>query len=265
MKKKSSTYTQILEHIFFSHYKKGDKEVHFQRQEIVDAAESLGLPVPKNIGDVVYSPRYRAELAEGIRKTASKDTHWIIRPAGSAKYRFCLVPEVKIAPSPRLAATKVPDSTPGIIAKYALSDEQALLAKLRYNRLVDIFTGIACYSLQNHLRTAVPSMGQIETDEIYVGVDKNGVQYVIPIQAKGGRDKLGLVQVEQDLALCAHRFPDLVCRPIAAQFMKNGAIAMFEFEESDEGVSISTEKHYQLVSPEKISAKDLERYRNRLG
>jgi hypothetical protein len=56
-----------------------------------------------------------------------------------------------------LAETKVPDSTPGLISLYALNDEQALLARLRYNRLIDIFTGISCYSLQSHLRTALPS------------------------------------------------------------------------------------------------------------
>ena len=67
---------------------------------------------------------------------------------------------------------KIPDSTPGVIAKYVLSDEQALLARVRYNRLVDIFTGITCYSLQNHLRTTVRSIGQVEIDEIYVGIDK---------------------------------------------------------------------------------------------
>ncbi len=36
------------------------------------------------------------------------------------------------------------------------------------------FTGITCYSLQNHLRTSVPDIGQVETDELYVGVDKKG-------------------------------------------------------------------------------------------
>lgn len=68
-----------------------------------------------------------------------------------------------------MTATKVPDATPGIVAKYAFNDEQALLAKVRYNRLVDIFTGVTCYSLQNHLRTTVSEIGQVETDEIYVG------------------------------------------------------------------------------------------------
>src|SRR5438105_5867530 len=130
-----------------------------------------------------------------------------------------------------VAETKVPDSTPGIIIMYALGDEQALLAKLRYNRLVDIFTGITCYSLQSHLRTTVPNVGQVETDEIYVGVDRRGAHYVFPVQAKGGNDRLGIVQIEQDFALCAHRFPSLLCRPIAAQFMAIEVIALFEFEQ----------------------------------
>ncbi|HLI09294.1 MAG TPA: hypothetical protein VKV40_22220 [Ktedonobacteraceae bacterium] len=63
-----------------------------------------------------------------------------------------------------MAETKIPDSTPGLIAMYALGDEQALLAKLRYNRLIDIFTEVTCYSLQSHLRTTVPSIGQVETN-----------------------------------------------------------------------------------------------------
>src|SRR5947199_1254717 len=101
-----------------------------------------------------------------------------------------------------------------MITKYALSDEQALLAKLRYNRLIDIFTGVACYSLQSHLRTTVPNMGQVETDEIYIGVDRRGAHFVFPVQAKGGNDTLSIVQIEQDFALCAAKFPALICRRV---------------------------------------------------
>jgi hypothetical protein len=162
-----------------------------------------------------------------------------------------------------MATTKVPDATPGVVAKYSLSDEQALLAKVRYNRLVDIFTGVACYSLQNHLRTTVPSMGQVETDEIYIGVDKKGAHYVFPIQAKGGNDKLHIVQIEQDVAVCANKFPSLICRPIGAQFMAEGVIALFEFEEGEDGILISAEKHYKLVPPEEVTDADLAKYRER--
>jgi hypothetical protein len=164
-----------------------------------------------------------------------------------------------------LAETKVPDSTPGVIEKYALSDEQALLAKVRYNRLVDIFTGLTCYSLQNHLRTTVPDMGQVETDELYVGLDRRGVHYIIPVQAKGGNDKLSVVQIEQDMSLCAAKFPDLVCKAIGAQFMGAGMIALFIFEETPDGVRIGGEAHYLLVPPDQISPEELRAYQQRTG
>jgi len=164
-----------------------------------------------------------------------------------------------------LAITKVPDATPGIVTKYAFDDEQALLARLRYNRLIDVFTGVTCYSLQNHLRTTVPDMGQVETDELYVGLDKKGAHYIFPIQAKGGSDKLNVVQIEQDFAVCANKFPGLICRPIGAQFMTGGVIALFEFEEAYGTVRISAEKHYKLVPPDEVTKEDLESYRQRIA
>ena len=173
--------------------------------------------------------------------------------------------DAPLIPNPNLAVTKIPDSTPGIITKYAFSDEQAVLARVRYNRLVDIFLGIACYSLQNHFRTTVPGIGQIETDEIYVGVDKGGCHYVVPVQAKGGKDRLNRVQIEQDIALCANKLPSLLCRPVGTQLMQNDLVALFEFEQEDDGLKVVSEKHYQLVPPDAVTQEDLARYRQRLS
>lgn len=258
-----NVYTAIIERIFHSKYRPGSHEVDFEREEIVTAAKELRIDLPKNLGDLVYSLRYRAGLPESIQRIAGEGETWIIRPTGRAKYRFVLVRSKPIAPNENMSTTKVPDATPGVVAKYALSDEQALLAKVRYNRLIDIFTGVACYSLQNHLRTTAPNMGQVETDELYVGVDKKGAHYVFPVQAKGGNDKLSIVQIEQDLAVCAHKFPSLICRAIGAQFIAEGVIALFGFEEGEDGVTICDERHYKLVPPEDVTEADLAKYRNR--
>ena len=150
-----------------------------------------------------------------------------------------------------------------MIAKYALNDEQSLLARIRYNRLIDIFLGLTCYSLQNHLRTTVRAMGQVETDEVYIGIDKRGVHFVIPVQAKGGRDKLGIVQIEQHIALCKEKLPKLVCIPIAAQFMQDETIALFAFEESAKGIVVTAERHYRLVSVAALSTDELLAYQQR--
>jgi hypothetical protein len=256
-------YSSIIERIFKTKYKNGMKEVEFARSEFEKFAKDLSVVLPLNLGDIVYSFRYRASLPQSIQQTAGKGECWVIRPIGKGKYKFALIADKPLTPNLNMTVTKVPDSTPGVVAKYAFDDEQALLAKVRYNRLVDIFTGLTCYSLQNHLRTTVPNMGQVETDEIYIGVDKKGSHYVIPMQAKGGKDKLGIVQIEQDFGVCAHRFPDLICRPIAAQFMADGVIALFEFAQDENGVGIFSERHYKLVPPEEVTPEDLKAYRER--
>jgi hypothetical protein len=260
---KQNRYSAIIERIFLVKFKPGMDRVEFERGEIERVARQLRIKLPKNWGDLIYSFRYRTALPESIISTAVKGKAWIIRPAGKSRYRFALVADKPIVANTGLVTTKVPDSTPGVISKYALSDEQALLAKVRYNRLIDIFTGVACYSLQNHLRTTVSGMGQVETDEIYVGVDKKGVQYVLPVQAKGGKDRLSVVQIEQDTAMCAEKFPSLICRPIGAQFMPDEVIALFELEHEDKGIGVASEKHYKLVPPEEVTEDDLRSYRLR--
>lgn len=252
---KVQSYKKIIEYIFFENYKEGLTEVPFEREEIIQAGNLLNINLPKNPGDVIYSFRYRRNLPETVTKCAPEGLIWVIRSDGPSRYRFCAIVDPQIVPNKLLKEIEVPDATPGLVSMYALSDEQALLAKLRYNRLIDIFTGVTCYSLQNHLRTQVRGMGQVETDELYIGIDQQGKHYVFPVQAKGGKDKQSIVQIEQDFALCAAKFPSLICRPIAAQFMEDSLIAMFVFEQQNDHVCVSSEKHYRLVSSK--AAKDL--------
>ena len=260
MPNKAGQYDQIIERVFFAHYTPGMTEVGFDREEIATVATELGLARPKNLGDVLYTYRHRRLLPQTVRDTAG-ERHWVIMNAQDDDYRFVLRDEVHILPRAELTVTRIPDSTPGPIKLYALSDEQSLLALLRYNRLLDIFTGIACYSLQSHLKTTVGGRG-VETDEVYVGISREGTHYVLPVQAKGGRDHLGIVQIEQDFALCAEKFPGLVARPIAAQFMADDVIALFDFAlEPDRGVTVLSERHYQLVPHDQLTTEELARYR----
>ncbi len=253
-------YSALIEAIFKAHFRKGTDTFDFQREEITSFARDLAIPLPKNLGDLIYTFRYRNDLPESITSTAKKGMEWIIESAGKASYRFRLVKFNRIIPREELLTIKIPDSTPEIITKHALGDEQALLAKVRYNRLIDIFLGITSYSLQNHLRTTVKNIGQIEIDEIYVGVDSFGRQFVVPVQAKGGNDKHGMVQTVQDAACCAQKFPHLLCRPVSAQFMDDGRIAMFELIVEASEVKIVRESHYRLVASSAISPQDLSTY-----
>lgn len=256
-------YGRLIERIFLDRYTEGQREVCFERSDIAGVAAEMGIAVPKNLGDVIYSFRYRTPLPAAVRDTAPQGEEWIIRSAGRARYCLVLTPITALVPSSLLTETRIPDATPGLISMYALSDEQALLAKLRYNRLIDVFTGITCYPLQSHLRTALPGVGQVETDELYVGIDSRGAHYVLPVQAKSGRERQSIVQIEQDFALCRHRFERLICIPIAAQFMQDDLIALFALEMTATGVAVSAERHYRLVPPDRVTPEELEAYRRR--
>lgn len=256
-------YQSLLEKIFFDRFSPGKTEVQFDRDDLVAAARKLRVALPKNLGDVIYSVRYRTPMPARIAATQSSNLEWTIDGIGKARYAFRLSEANRIAPNPNLVTIKIPDATPEIISAYALSDEQALLAIVRYNRLVDIFLGIAAYSLQSHLRTSVPSIGQIEIDEVYVGIDRTGRQFVVPVQAKGGSDKLGATQAKQDIACCAEKFPNLICRAVSAQFVETDLIALFELTLEGGTIRVVDEAHYRLVPSENISGAELTVYRNR--
>lgn len=255
-------YRILIERVFFNHWSEGVAEFEFEREEIETVASELDIRLPKNLGDVIYSFRFRIPLPDAIVATQPDNLEWIIEGAGRARYRFRLVKITRVLPSESLVTISIPDATPELIRKYALDDEQALLAIVRYNRLIDTFLGLTTYSLQNHLRTTVRGVGQIEIDELYIGLDKHGCHYVIPVQAKGGKDQIGVVQTGQDLAFAAEKFPEMRCRPIAAQFMAEGVIALFELTLDDGQVKVVEEKHYRLVPAAELDDSAIRDYKN---
>lgn len=254
-------YQAILAKIFEDRLQPGVTDVPFSREDLVAAAAGLGIDLPKNLGDVIYAVRYRTPFPAAILAHQPEGKEWTIMGRGRAQYAFVLGDVNRIEPNPALASVKIPDATPEIIAAYALTDEQALLAKVRYNRLVDIFLSIVTYSLQSHLRTSIAGYGQIEIDEIYVGVDVIGRQFIVPVQAKGGKDRHSVVQTKQDMLFCEERYPSLGCRAVSAQFMADDLIAMFELGIEDGKVVIQQERHYRLCPASDIDKADLDRYR----
>ena len=261
MAKSLNRYGALIEKIFFDQFSDGATELEFRRTDIENAAEVLEITVPKNLGDVLYSFRFRTVLPERIVETQPKGMEWAIELAGRAVYKFRLVKINRVLPREDLVTIDIPDATPEIIRAYALDDEQALLAIVRYNRLIDTFLGLTTYSLQNHLRTTVKGIGQIEIDELYIGLDKRGCHYVIPVQAKGGKDRIGIVQATQDIRFVEEKFPDMRCRALAAQFMNTRIVALFELALQNDEIKVVEERHYRLVPAKKLNEDTIRDYR----
>jgi len=239
-------YDKVIAQLFVSKHKENVTEIEFTKEELVEAAKSLHITI-RNVPDVVYTYRSRAELPAVIRQKGN----WIIKPKGKGKFSFfksARKPFVEIQEG--LHPIEVLNAVPEIVEKYAQADEQAVLSAIRYNRLIDILTKVTCFHLQSHARTTIDGEGQIEIDDIYVGVDREGTRYILPLEAKSGdeRDKLGWIQVANMVKFAKQNYSELKCKPIAAKPHGHDMIYLIEFDDNPdpEKVAIVQVRLYKL-------------------
>ena len=74
-RRSTNRYSKLLERIFHAKYGVEKTRIEFVRDEITEAAAALDLPLPKNLGDVIYTFRYRAPLPESIPRHRAKWPH----------------------------------------------------------------------------------------------------------------------------------------------------------------------------------------------
>jgi hypothetical protein len=266
---KETIYRTVVLGLFESHYKGKGESFEFAQSEYDAICKNKGVPQIGNKPDLVYQYRFRRPLPPEIEAEQPKGRYWVIELAGKGKYNFVLRKLKWITPTQGLVEIKVPDQTPEIIKQYARTDEQALLARVRYNRLIDVFLGITTCSLQNHLRATVKALksSQIEIDELYIGLNSTGTHFVVPVQAKAGADNIAAVQARQDLLYCAEQFPHATCKAVSAQFVDTHKedkdyIVLFEVAlEGPEEVVLIRERRYRLVNRKEISTADLDFYK----
>ena len=247
VEEKLKEYDHIIERVFRPIYETAEDatELPFELRDVVRVAKELNL-VLGNPPDVAYTYRTgRSALPNSILTHGN----WAIVGAGKGKYKFARLNRSPYMTIPEdLKITHILDATPQIVLKYQGKDEQGLLARIRYNRLIDTFCGLTAYHLQGHFRTTVDN-GQVEIDDLYIGIDTDGNAYILPVEAKSAspHDQLGVVQITQMVKFARKNFPDLKVRPIGIKVIKDSYIFL-EFNDTTDVDLVATEryKRYQL-------------------
>jgi hypothetical protein len=241
----SDAYSKVIETIFQERYSPSSSVIPFTRRDLEKVCERYAI---KNIGDVLYTFRSRQELPESIRITANKGFHWVIEFTGKGKYQFAQWTTCHILPSKLLEPIIVHDCTPKPVAECLAADEQGMLTRMRHNGILDMFLGIQATHLQSHLRTSIPGVGQIEIDDMYVGVDAKARRVIIPVQAKSQHDLVSAVQSAQDIRYCAQAHPSHLCRAVAAKALEPRVVALFELEVQSPGhIAVLNEQHFRFA------------------
>ena len=241
-------YDRLLASIFKTKWKTSLNEIPFSKDEVIDLAVKLNLRI-KNLADVIYTYRSRRQMPPEIQKTGN----WVIAAKGSGLYAFLkIVGETTVTIPESLKVYQITYAVPEIVAQNLARDEQGMLTIVRYNRILDVFSGLACFHLQSHIRTHIPKHGQVEIDELYVGVDKDGQGFVLPVEAKEQNERLGLDKAVALTLFARERFPKLICRPMGIVRRGVHLFDCIEFEPSDElsKVAVVEMRRYQLVAEE---------------
>ena len=241
----------VIERVFRKNYREGVSEVAFTMDDIREAIIEVSRANPAYKEGNAFDVRY--QYASGRRllpHAIDQFGPWMIAGRGKARYAFVkLTSGTQVQVPDDLMPVLLPDATPEIVLEYAGDDEQGILAKIRYNRLIDIFLQITCYHLQNHWKTSIKDKGQCEIDDLYVGLNTAGKQFVLPVEAKSAGDHLNKTQIVQMIDFARARYPKLILRPIGVQELKDDSLVFVEFTPADHPDDIKTKemRRYKLV------------------
>jgi hypothetical protein len=151
-------YEALAEHFYYILFRDGAIELPFLRDDFAADSKRQRADLPRNPGDAIEKAPQRMGPPEAIVRTQPPGKEWVIERWWKSMYAFRLLPINRILRNPQLAAITIPDATPEIASAYALSGKQALLAKVRYNRPLDILLGAAASAISEGFTIRLPPL-----------------------------------------------------------------------------------------------------------
>jgi len=208
-----------------------DEEVPFDRDDIEDALDQLGLTV-KNVPDIPYAYRSRRSLPDSIEQHGYNAIILDDTIEGAdATYLFTKREQLIHVPDEydethRTSLGELPEP----VREYIGKDEQGVLTQVRYAELLNDFTGLDTYHLQSHMRFRVNSR-EAELDDLYIGVDVDGNDHAVAVEAKGVGETLNKNQLIRNTRGIEQKaeYPDEV-ETLAVKLDEDGYFYLFEFD-----------------------------------
>jgi hypothetical protein len=238
------SYDTIINNIFLKRYNQTDR-VAFSREDLINEAEQQSIKI-SNIGDILYTYRYRKSLPPDILATQPEGQTWLIEGRGNGKYEFILKTIIGLAPTPKTELVKIKDRSPKILKKINTDDEQYHLNRIRFNKLISRLMTFKCFPIQSHLRTNVPEVGQIEIDEFYAGTFQHKT-HLVPVQVKHHSEKLSLVQLEQDFKFCQSQYPKYLAHPVGVYVLDKNQYLIIEVSFVNGQIEVVKELYCELI------------------
>jgi hypothetical protein len=196
----------------------------FTQADLRRAADELQLEV-RNFPDLTYNLRSRSPLPPEILEAG----YTTIAIRGRGKYALVTGEDTVEVPTGTDVATVSTRKIPTAIRDMLRTDEQSILSAIRYMDLVSDFIGTKAYHLQGHLRTSGGFGQQVEADDVWIARYPNRSRTVLPIEAKGPRERIGRHQMMSTIDAVLKKIPGFPVIPLAVQLEESGLVIMIQF------------------------------------
>jgi len=233
-----------------------DEEIPFDRDDIETALDELGLTV-KNVPDIPYAYRSRRSLPEHIERHGYNTIILDNSIEGTdVTYLFTKREQLIHVPDEydevhRTSLAELPEP----VREYIGKDEQGVLTQVRYAKLLDDFMEMETYHLQSHMRFRVNSR-EAGLDDLYIGVDPDGNDHAIAVEAKGVGETLNKNQLIRNTRGIEQKanYPNRV-ETVAVKLDEDGYFYVFEFNvhQVDGEDRLDTERVWQYEFSEETT------------
>lgn len=212
----------------------GTGNLLFSQADLRQAAKELGVEV-RNYPDLTYNLRSRSALPPEIIEAGFTT----IAVRGRGQYAL-VTAEDKIEIPPRTKVIRISTTAiPWAVRDILRADEQSILSAVRYLDIVSHFMGVKCYHLQGHLRTSGALGQQVEADDVWVAAVGNQGRQILPIEAKGPRERLGRHQMMSTIDAVVAKIPGFPVVPLAVQLEPSGLLVVVRFDYTVSGTEIT--------------------------
>ena len=155
-----------------------------------------------------------------------------------------------------MAPVGILDNTPTVVGQLARDERELLLARLRFNRLLDNFLGISTFPV--HLLFDSPFYDSIgpEVEELHFGIAPFGDKCMVIVLSERWNGSPAISKLRASSEVPFKYSHNMRVHFILAHQTGGNCLALIELDLSSQRSKVKAEKHYEFIKPDELNAHD---------
>lgn len=226
--------------------------ISFERTDILDVCKNEFGEAPKNLGDIVYSLRYRLDYLSNYDYLLEKDYTWTLLSTGIGQYELAPLKKLRLPNLESENVLYVDDQTPAHIHKLRPLNDQSLLMKVIQNGILNEFLQDDLMFLQAHHKVNLNNWGQAEIDGILAS---NNSSHLYLIEVKGYTEVIGWPQMIQLKMYAQQNHPDVLFTPVFIQSHRDWSFSVVQFDYKNSFPKVKKYQRFMFTNMMDMSTK----------